>query len=649
MKSRLSFLPGSLLDHRGRECVVLDIIDLVTVLVRYVDTKEPCQVRVSELAQAKATDEKTPGKRATSIGVIRQGIDLISESQWASARIKFELLRPILETQKFSRTSKQFEKVAKSAGKSVSTIYQWVADYESTGLMSSLTRVPRSDRGKGRTNKAINKIIEHEIEGYLNENRPPVSDIYENVKSACKKKKIKPPGYSTVYRRVLAIPAMKRHAARQGSKSARDKYEPIKGSFPRQAGPLSTVQIDHSPVDIILVDSKHRLPVGGRATLTIATDVDTKMLVGFNLAYESPSAHMVGACLTHAVLPKEKFLMELGITNVEWPCWGLMKTLNTDNAAEFVGEAVGFGCREWNIELTQRPKGLPNYAGQVERQFRTFMKKVHTIPGTTFSNPQDRVEYDSTGKAIMTIEEFKRWFTIFVTKVYHQRGHKGIDGMSPIKKWEEGILGTDTKLGIGLPERVTDEMKFRVDFLPQELRTVQEYGIGLFNVTFWDEVLRPWVNAVDPTHLDSDDKRKFIVKYDPYLFNEVHFLDPELKQYFVIPTRDKTRPPVSLWEVQAATKRLREKGIASVNEDLIFEGIEEMREEVENASAKTKAARRQRERQTANKKYSVKKARDDLARKAQPARPLAPDEDDGPVAPRPGTVEPTLVIPPKQA
>src|SRR6202044_3454667 len=109
-------------------------------------------------------------------------------------------------------------------------------------------------------------------------------------------------------------------------KAARDRFSPTVGSFPAQAGPLSTVQVDHTPVDLIFVDAEHRLPIGGRATLTIATDVYSKMLDGFNLAFEAPSTHMVGACLTHAVLPKERFLADLGI-EAEWPCYGLMGTI----------------------------------------------------------------------------------------------------------------------------------------------------------------------------------------------------------------------------------------------------------------------------------------------------------------------------------
>jgi putative transposase len=58
---------------------------------------------------------------------------------------------------------------------------------------------------------------------------------------------------------------------------------------------------------------------------------------------------------------------------------------------------------------------------------------------------------------------------------------------------------------------------------------------------------------------------------------EIYFWDPSNKTYIPIPYRDRARPPVSRWEIQAAEKRLREAGYARVDEALIFQAVEEMR------------------------------------------------------------------------
>ena len=76
---------------------------------------------------------------------------------------------------------------------------------------------------------------------------------------------------------------------------------------------------------------------------------------------------------------------------------------------------------------------------------------------------------------------------------------------------------------------------------------------------------------------------------------EIYFRDPSSNTYIAIPYRDRTLPPVSRWEVQAAEKRLREAGYARVDQALIFEAVEEMRRVEQESEHKTKKARRARE------------------------------------------------------
>ncbi|MEP4962367.1 MAG: hypothetical protein ABJU19_24160 [Roseobacter sp.] len=45
-----------------------------------------------------------------------------------------------------------------------------------------------------------------------------------------------------------------------------------------------------------------------------------------------------------------------------------------------------------------------HYGGHIERLIGTTMGAVHVLPGTTQSSPKDKGEYDSTGKAVMTLE-----------------------------------------------------------------------------------------------------------------------------------------------------------------------------------------------------------------------------------------------------
>ena len=57
----------------------------------------------------------------------------------------------------------------------------------------------------------------------------------------------------------------------------------------RPQAPLAIVQIDHTKVDVQLVDEQSRL-VLGRPWLTVLLDVFSRAVVGFNLSYNAPAA-----------------------------------------------------------------------------------------------------------------------------------------------------------------------------------------------------------------------------------------------------------------------------------------------------------------------------------------------------------------------
>ena len=59
-------------------------------------------------------------------------------------------------------------------------------------------------------------------------------------------------------------------------------------------------------------------------------------------------------------------------------------------------------CRDAGIRTIWRRPGTPHYGGHIERLIGTQMGAVHLLPGTTFSNPEDRAGYDSGGEAHLT-------------------------------------------------------------------------------------------------------------------------------------------------------------------------------------------------------------------------------------------------------
>ncbi|MBV8329146.1 MAG: DDE-type integrase/transposase/recombinase, partial [Verrucomicrobia bacterium] len=458
--------------------------------------------------------------------------------------------------------------------------------------LSVFLRKRRSDRGTGRLSSNVEKTIDTAIKSvYLTAEKPTMTAVTEEVYLQCFKNKIKKkPAPNTIRARILALSDHLRVEKREGKKRAAEKYEPIKGHFPGADRPLAVAQIDHTPMDVIVVDEEHRQPIQ-RPLLTVVIDVYSRMVLGFAIYLEKPSAFTTGLAIAHAVLPKEDWLAGVGV-QAEWPCWGKMRTIHCDNAKEFRGTVIGRACQDHDIAVEHRPPREPRYGGHIERGFGTWLTRARRLKGTTFSNVEQKGDYDSEGRAIMTRAELEKWFTIYVAKVYANSYHSGIK-TTPLAKYKEGILGTADRSGSGLPDRVAEPTAFMLDFMPFEERTIQEYGVVIDHIFFWDDALRPWIHARDPE--DSKRPRKFTFRIIPRDMREVYFRDPTSNTYIPIPYRDRTRPPVSRWEIQAAEKRLREAGYARVDEVLIFQAVEEMRRLEQESEHKTKKARRARE------------------------------------------------------
>ncbi|CAG4884758.1 protein of unknown function [Georgfuchsia toluolica] len=309
------------------------------------------------------------------------------------------------------------------------------------------------------------------------------------------------------------------------------------------------------------------------------------------LSLNPPSAMSAGMCVSHAILPKEKWLADRDIHDADWPCWGVMGILHMDNAKEFRGNMLRAAAQEYDFDLHLRPVKTPHYGGHIERLMGTFSEELNKVPGATFANPKQKDEYKSEKHAVMTLTELEKWLVYLIGK-YHHREHKGI-GTSPLHKYREGLLGTKGRPGRGLPARRLDEEKVRIDFLPYEDRTIQDYGVQ-WDVHYFADVLRPWINSFDPSN--SKAKRSFRFRRDPRDISRIYFFEPNARRYFPVPYRDLSLPAVSLWEFRAAKTAMAKKGKKGVDEREVFQSILKMRTVVEEAKAKTKSARRRKQR-----------------------------------------------------
>ncbi|WP_337165332.1 Mu transposase C-terminal domain-containing protein [Vibrio fluvialis] len=617
-KAIFTFQQGNSVYHENRHFKVLQIIDLNYLLGECPATGEIKRLRISEVSII-PQDATPPHAHA---------LDAIPDKDWIIAQKRLEIIRPLIHM--VGRTTEDVDTVADNNGLHRNTIYKWLRLYESGGLLSSLTPKARNDLGSKKLSSETESIISACIEDeYLSKQKKSIALLYTEIRRQCRNIGVDCPHVNTVRNRVNQLSDELKIRRRFGAKKSHQMLHMNAGEFPHAEYPLSVIQIDHTLLDIVLVDDIHRLPLQ-RPWVTMAIDVFSRMVVGFYVSYDPPGAVSVGACLSHAILPKETWLVENDI-DATWPCWGLPRTVHADNAKEFRGRMLQLACDQYGITLEWRPVARPHFGAHIERLLGTFAKQIHALPGTTFSNTAQREGYDSDKHSALTLKEFEHWLGLLIVQSYHNSFHTGIQ-CTPLAKYEEGILGSKTTRGVGLPARISDEETLKLNFLPFVERTIQAYGIQIDNVHYYHDVLRIWINAT--VEGNSKQKRKFIFRRDPRDISMVWFFDPQLEMYYPIPYRNTSYPPVSIWEFNAALNKLKEEGRSTVNEDIIFDAIEKMRTIESNAVFETKKIRRaQQKRKSSASKSVQKQLSESFTDKQRTSLPYGFSDDDKPIMP----------------
>jgi putative transposase len=169
-----------------------------------------------------------------------------------------------------------------------SLVYQLVAQYRKRPQTSTLL-LGHSGRPRGFRvlEPEREAVIDNAIQNYyLTRERPRIADLMREIVTGSRQQGLKPPNFRSVKRRLDALDPSIVMKKRMGGKAAASAFRPV--GVPRVTTPLlpmDVVQIDHTPVDVIVVDERDRLPIG-RPWLSLAIDVATRVVPGFCVSLE---------------------------------------------------------------------------------------------------------------------------------------------------------------------------------------------------------------------------------------------------------------------------------------------------------------------------------------------------------------------------
>lgn len=510
--------------------------------------------------------------------VAARGVLTTPDETWVLARERAQIISGLADLDVVGHEAA--DEAAVALGLSRRQVYTLLSRWRTGGgVVSDLVPgLSSGGRGRGRVASEVEAVIGEVLRArYLTRQRRSVASVHRSIVRAARMRGLPAPSRGSVERRIAMLDPRTVTVAREGPEAARS-LRSAGGEVPTPSRVLEQVQIDHTVIDLVVVDELERAPLG-RPYLTVGIDVVSRTIPGMVVTLDPPSATSVGLCLSHMAADKRVSLEQLGV-EASWPMAGKPTSLYVDNGAEFHSEALTRGCDEHGIDLQYRPEGAPHYGGVVERLIGTLMREVHELPGTTFSNPAERGAYDSDATAALTLVELQRWLALAVA-AYHGQVHKALS-RPPAAVWAEHAADEP-------PATVTNPTAFLVDFLPVLRRRLTRSGLQVDHIQYFSDALKPLIAR-------RRDLDRLVVRRDPRDLSRVWVLDPFSDAYLAVGYRNVSHPAISLWEHRAARARLREQGRSEVNEKALFATVEAMRQLSDTATRSTRRARRERAR-----------------------------------------------------
>lgn len=369
--------------------------------------------------------------------------------------------------------------IGRESAASVTSIYRYLRAFvDSGGDIRSLVPQTRERGGKdqGRLNEATERIIETVLEKHaaITERESTIDQVVTDVVNAVGDEnrfrdpddQLILPSERTIRRRVKAA-GVKRILGRQLSRrELKSQAETEPG--PRPTRILERVEIDHTTLNLFVVDEQDGLPIG-RPYITACIDKYSALVPGWHIGFNQGGYESIMLCLQHAFLPKPDYRALYG-TEHDYPVYGLFEKLCIDNGRDFKSADLKNALAELGIIREEMPKETPWFKGSIERYFRSVNQRLlKGKPGYTFENVLALGDYDAQKDAVISLSAFLEIFHIFMVDIYPYTWHTGLETI-PMQRWQESVQ-------LFAPDLFEDAAALKRVLLPSAERVLQAKGI----------------------------------------------------------------------------------------------------------------------------------------------------------------------------
>jgi putative transposase len=210
----------------------------------------------------------------------------------------------------------------------------------------------------------------------------------------------------------------------------------IKGHLPSRL-PLDVVEIDHTPLNVYVIDNVTFLPLG-RPSLTAIKDRHTSIILGFYVSFRHTGLQCIFGAIKHS-LQSHHYVRTMWPDLNDWPAFGLGANYVSDRGGDFVSLQYQMAITSLGAQYSYNQRRTPWLKGSIERFFRTLDQTFfEAMPGKTFSCLKERKDYDPKKDSVVRFSTFiyllHKWCVNFHNVTTNERKQK-----TPLQLWNESI------------------------------------------------------------------------------------------------------------------------------------------------------------------------------------------------------------------
>lgn len=418
---------------------------------------------------------------------------------------------------------------------SASTLQSWMRQYETSDdpnvfLISGNAFRAKSERVDTESELYLQSQIQFH---YASITRPSITTAYKAYRSNLKQENLRrvQDGISllhrvsekTFYNRIKDQPQKELLIAREGYEIARKVLKVSQGNLPADY-PLDVVEIDHTLMNLYVVDDRSFLPLG-RPWITAIKDRYSNIMLGFYISFHAGGLKSIFGAIKHSLHSHQRAYEWWPDIENPWPAFGLGNVYCSDRGSDFMSQQYLSAILDLGASYEYCERRTPWLKGSVERCFGTLESTFfETMPGKTFNSLANRKDYDPREHAVIRFNTLiyliHKWVADYHNVMPHSRKMA-----SPLELWNEGIE-------IAPPRYPAFSQSLDVILGLRHKGTLQNEGIQFLGLHYADVGLQELVN-------DIGKKREVEFILSPENLGYMHVKDPRSGEYMRV---NCTRP-----------------------------------------------------------------------------------------------------------